>query len=171
VDRAKELTDKVLSGTHESRSHVPDYLGLLSDANEQFILACESVAGHHVEETEVRYVLGLLKTYSREAITALQPFIDKYGRRESTEPKRLRKEMFDAGHVGALGLLRDLQNLFVQATEIQVLVTTVMQTAQALRDKALLDTCHHLQGQNKRQLAWFDTQIKERAPHTLTVPS
>jgi len=171
VDRGKELVDKVMASAHESRSHVPDYLGLLSDANEQFIQACESVSAHHVEETEVRYILGLLKKFSQEAIAALQPFIDKYGRRASSEPKNLRKEMFGSSHVGALGLLRDLQNLFVQATEIQVVMTTVMQTAQALRDKELLDTCHHLQGQNKRQLAWFDTEIKHRSPHTLTVPS
>ncbi len=171
VDRAKELTDKVLSGAHESRMHVPDHLGLLADANAQFIKACDAVAAHHIEETVVRYVLSMLSGYSREAVEALEPFRQKYGRRDSKEPERLRKEMFGSDHFGALGLLRDLQNLFVQATEIEVLLTTVMQASKALRDRELLTVCHHLQGQNKRQLAWLDTEIKHRAPHTLTVPS
>ncbi len=171
VDRAKELTDKVLSAAHESRSHVPDHLGLLADANEQFAKACQTVAGHHIDETEVRYILSMLAGFSREAVEALGPFRAKYGRRDSSEPADLRKEMFGPTHVGALGLLRDLQNLFVLATEVQVLLTTVMQAAQALRDKDLLETCHHLQGQNKRQLAWLNTEILHRAPHTLTVPS
>jgi anaerobic selenocysteine-containing dehydrogenase len=171
VDRTKELTDKVLSRAHESRSHVPDHLGLLAEANEAFIKACESVSAHHVEETEVRYVLSLLAGFSREAVEMLKPFRAKYGQRDSREPENLRKELFSSAHVGALELLRDLQNLFVLASEVQILLTTVLQASQALRDPALLTACHHLHGQNKRQLAWLDTQIRHRAPHTLTVPS
>ncbi len=171
VDRAKELTDKVLARAHESRSHVPDHLGLLVDANEQFIAACTAVAGHHIEETEVRYVLSLLAGFSREAIQMLEPFRTKYGRRNSSEPKLLRKDLFGASHVGSLGLLRDLQNLFLLATEIEILMTTILKASLALRDKDLLQTCHHVQGQNKRQLAWLHTEIIHRAPHTLIVPS
>jgi hypothetical protein len=170
ADRAKELTDKVLSSAHQSRSHVPDHLGLLAEANEEFIQACDSVSAHHIEETEVRYVLSLLAGFSREAVETLKPFRAKYGHRDSREAKNLRKELFSSTHIGALGLLRDLQNLFVLASEAQILLTTILQASQALRDPELLMACHHLQGQNKRQLAWLDTQIKHRAPHTLIVP-
>jgi ferredoxin-nitrate reductase len=170
IDRGKELVDKLLSSVHESRSHVPDHLGLLAAANEEFIDACRSVAGHHLDETEIHYVLSVLEGFSREALEALRPFREKYGRRDSKEPKELRKELLSSTHVGALGLLHDLQNLFVLGTEIQVYATTVLQTAQALRDQELLQTCSHLQEQNKRQLAWLNTQIMHRAPHTLMVP-
>ena len=64
-----------------------------------------------------------------------------------------------------------LQNLFVMASDIQILLTTVLQASQALRDEQLLRVSHHLQGQNKRQLSWLDTEIKHRAPHTLVVPT
>lgn len=171
VDRVKELTDKVLSSAHESRSHVPDHLGMLVDANEQFITACTTVMGHHIEETEVHYVLSLLSGFSRQAIEMLEPFRTKYGRRDSSEPKLLRKDLFGASHVGSLGLLRDMQNLFLLATEIEILQTTILKTSLALRDRDLLQTCRHLQGQNKRQLAWLNTQIIHRAPHTLVTPS
>ena len=91
ADRAREPIDKVKSSVHVPRSHVPDYLSLLTAANEQFARACRTVAERHGEETEVRSTLTLLERYSHEPIEELRPFVEKYGRREKDEPGLLPK--------------------------------------------------------------------------------
>jgi len=45
-----------------------------------------------------------------------------------------------------------------------------MHASKMLRDEELLSACMHLDQQNKRQLAWCDTQLLLRSPQTLVVP-
>jgi hypothetical protein len=78
--------------------------------------------------------------------------------------------LFPAARAGAFGLLRDLHNLVLMATECQVALTTLTKAARELRDEPLLQTCEHIEEQTKRQLAWLQTQIQHRSAHTLVVP-
>src|SRR5262249_6813338 len=73
-------------------------------------------------------------------------------------------------HVLANGLLRDLHDLAVLASEAHLTLTVLMQAAKALRDEALLKFCEHLDEQTRRQQAWLLTQVNQRAAHTLVVP-
>jgi hypothetical protein len=111
-----------------------------------------------------------LSQFSNEAVAALKPFGEKYGRHETKESQKLRSTLFPAARAGAFGLLRDLHALFVMASEIHVALSIVMQASKELRDKELLSICIHMDEQNKRQQAWLMTQIEHRASHTLVVP-
>jgi ferredoxin-nitrate reductase len=171
VSGAKKVVDKALTSAHAERSHVADYLGLLSASHEQFAKACETVAHHHLEETDVQAGLATLQRFSHEAIASLRPLTAPYGMKAAEEPDRLRKALLPAVRAGAFGLLRDLQDLTLLAGEIHVSLTIVSQAAQALRDERLLAECGHQSGQNNRQIAWLREQIKHRAAQELVVPS
>jgi ferredoxin-nitrate reductase len=170
VDKASELTDKVMSSAHAERSRVPDYIGILTEANEQFSTACASVAAHHLEETEIQFGMKKLGQLSTEAVESLRPFTSRYGEYDAKEPDNLRTTLFPAVRAGAFGVLRDLHALFVMTSEIHIALTIVMQSSKELRDEELLNVCIHLDEQNKRQQAWLVTQIEHRASHTLVVP-
>ena len=170
LDAASELTDKMMSAAHTERSRVSDYIGALSDSNEQFAAACLSVSSNHLEETEIQAGMRKLSQFSNEAVATLKPFGEKYGRHETKESEKLRGTLFPAARAGAFGLLRDLHALFVMASEIHVALSIVMQASKELRDKELLSICIHMDEQNKRQQAWLMTQIEHRASHTLVVP-
>ncbi|MDQ3906862.1 MAG: molybdopterin-dependent oxidoreductase, partial [Acidobacteriota bacterium] len=170
LDQASELTDKVLASAHVERVRVPDYIGILSDANHEFASACDAVRAHHPEDAELRLGMIKLARFSEDAVESLRPFAEKYGRRDAGEPGDLRSTLIPATRAGSFGLLRDLHSLFVLSSEVQVSLAIVMQASKQLRDEQLLDLCIHLDEQNKRQQAWLTTQIEHRAPHTLVVP-
>jgi ferredoxin-nitrate reductase len=170
LDKASELTDKVLSAAHTERSRVSDYVGMLAGSNEQFAAACLSVSSHHLEEAEIQAGMNKLSQFSNEAVELLKPFAEKYGQHETKEPEELRATLFPAVRAGAFGVLRDLHALFVMAAEVHVALTIVMQTSKELRDEELLAACMHMDEQNKRQRAWLMTQIEHRASYTLVVP-
>jgi ferredoxin-nitrate reductase len=170
IDRASELTDKVMSSAHVERSRVPDYIGVLTEANEEFAKACASVASHHPEEIEIQMGMKKLGEFSAEARALLQPFTKRYGEHKAEEPNNLRTTLFPTVRAGSFGVLRDLHGLYVMASEIHIALTIVMQASKELRDEELLDACIHMDEQNKRQQAWLLTQIEHRAPHTLVVP-
>ncbi len=171
VERGKEVADKVLSSAHVERSHVGDYLSLLPAAHQQFVEACRSVYDHHLEETDLRAGVATLERFSRESAEALPLFLDRYGRHDVEGPDRLRKALFPGPRAGSFGLLRDVHALLLMAYEVQVTLTAVLQAAQELRDSRLVEECVHQVGQNRRQVAWLEEQIKHRAGHTLVVPS
>ncbi|HYE77646.1 MAG TPA: hypothetical protein VEI97_06645, partial [bacterium] len=94
MDRAGELTDKVLSSAHVERSRVADYVGILTEAHEQFVAACGQVAAHHFEEAEIVTGMRKLSEFSAEALESLRPFADRYGERGEGEAKELRSALF-----------------------------------------------------------------------------
>jgi ferredoxin-nitrate reductase len=172
VDKASELTDKVLSSAHAERRHFADYFGILFAANETFMTACDRVAAHHLEEAEIQTGMKKLQRFSFESNRKLLPFAEKYGGTEkySDQPEELSDAVFEGERAAAFGLLRDLHRLFLLAQEVHVSLAIVMQAAKELRDEALVAVCIEADRQNKRQLAWLNTQIEHRASHTLVVP-
>ncbi len=170
LDRASELTDKVLSSAHAPRRHVSDYIGILIEANEQFARACRAVAAHHLEEPEVHAGMRKLSHISGFAVEVLNSFVETYGRREAKGADNLRTTLFPKPRAGSFGLLRDLHALFVMASDVHIALAILMQTSKELRDDRLLTACLEMDEQNKRQQAWIVTQIAHRASHTLVVP-
>jgi hypothetical protein len=71
--------------------------------------------------------------------------------------------------MGALGLLGNLQGLWLMAGEVEMGYIILNQAAQALRDKELELSCRQLETQTHRQKAWLLTKIKHAASQTLVV--
>jgi anaerobic selenocysteine-containing dehydrogenase len=171
VDRGREAADLALAKAHVPRARVPDYLGLLREAHEEFVAAAETVVARHAENDEIRRGGRLIASFSSEALQRLRPFITKYGENKAGEPAKLRQALFPAARGGGFGLVRDLHALFLMASEVHITITIVMDAARELRDHDLLEACLWMEEQSKRQRAWCMTMVKENAPSALVVPS
>ncbi len=85
------------------------------------------------------------------------------------EPERLHAEGLAHIRGGQIGLLRDLQDLYVLATFIETTWTVLAQGAQGLRDGELLQVATSANSDTARQLAWLNTRMKAAAPQALIV--
>ena len=167
---AKEAMEKMTSSVPPIRPHVPDYLGLLKEANLQFADACDMVSQRAAGQLELQVGLEQLAMFSREALTILAPFSARYGRKAPEEPSRLREALIPAIQPGAFGILRNLHGLFILTTEVATALTIVEQAAKALADAEFIAACSRMRELNKRQERWLDTYIRHIAPHILVVP-
>jgi hypothetical protein len=170
VGQAVELADKVKQAAHAERARVGDYVHRLIEAHAAMVEACDAVAKRHAAESEVRLGLAHLAEFSTAAQEALRPFAERYGGRGDGTASKLRGAVLSGGQTGSFGLLRDLHGVFLVASDVHVSTSVVMHASKMLRDEALLAACMELDRQNKRQLAWANTQLLARAPQTLVVP-
>jgi anaerobic selenocysteine-containing dehydrogenase len=70
---------------------------------------------------------------------------------------------------GGLGLLRDLHDLYLMASECDMAWTLVGQAAQGARDTDLLAVVQACEGETAAQLQWLKSRMKEAAPQALVV--
>ncbi len=171
MTRVKETTDLVLSGTHAApRSHIPDAIGQLRATLKEFAKACRSLKEVHFQELEL---VGCWETFAQwcdELHAELKPFVKKHGEQKAKEPAKLRRTLFPGARTGEFGELRDLQSLEVFATTLHGANTVVLQVAQGLRDRDLVQLALKGEDQIRRIQAWIANQVKHRAVHSLMVP-
>jgi len=145
------------------------YLGLLHEAERELAEAFREVAEHHGDEPDILSTCRLLAGQCENHAERLRPFADRYGEKEDKEPERLHSELFRGSRNGALGMLRDLHDLYLMARESDLCWTLVGQAAQGARDKELLETVRTCEGETARQLKWLMTRMKQAAPQVLLV--
>ena len=66
-----------------------------------------------------------------------------------------------------MGLLRDLQDLYLLASMVDVTWTMVKQAASALRGEELLSVVAPCDSETSTQLKWLQTRMKQAAPQAL----
>ena len=112
---------------------------------------------------------------SRRSATATpsssRPFAERYGEDATGEPDRLHREIFGGPREGPLGLLRDLHDLYLMASECDIAWTLVGQAAQGVRDRELLAVVRACEGETATQIKWARSRMKEAAPQALVVAS
>jgi hypothetical protein len=145
------------------------YLGLLHHAETQLGAAFRHVADAHGDEVDVVHTCQRLALECDRHAEQLQPFAERYGEQADDEPERLRSELFTGARDGPLGLLRDLHDLYLMATECDIAWTLIAQAAQGARDTDLLATVQACEGETTVQLKWLKTRMKQAAPQTLVV--
>lgn len=145
------------------------YLGLLHHSEEEFAKACMKVAHHHRGEPDIYATCTLMARWSRRHVERLQPMIARYREEVSREPARLANALFEGPRSGGIGLLRDLTDLWLTASQVHCSYESVGQAAKALRDRELLDLCTACRRESDRQLAWIRTRIDQAAPQALVV--
>jgi len=148
---------------------VPVYIGLLHRAELALADSFRQVAAGHGAEPDVFETCHLLAGQCDEHTEALRPVVERYGEAEEQEPERLHAEALSETRSGPLGLLRDLQDLFVLASLVQITWTMVQQAGQALRDEELLAVVRRCTPENEVQLAWLRSRMKQAAPQALVV--
>lgn len=149
--------------------HIGNYLGLVHQSEKDLAKAFRMVADRHGDEVDIFQTCMLLASWSDKHIVALTPFVEKYSEHKSKEPDRLKQAIFDKPRSGPLALLRDLHDIYLLATEVNLCWTVLNQASAGLKDKELSATCAELSGETKRQLSWLLSRIKESAPQTLIV--
>jgi hypothetical protein len=149
--------------------HIGNYLGLVHQSEKDLAEAFRMVADRHGDEVDIYQTCMLLATWSDKHIEALTPLVEKYAEQKSKEPERLKKAIFEKPRTGPLALLRDLHDMYLLATEVNLCWIVLSQASAGLKDKELTATCEKLSGETRRQLSWLLTRIREAAPQTLIV--
>ena len=145
------------------------YLGFLHRSQLDLADAFRDVAGAHADEPDVARLCRKLAVQCDEHAARLAPFAQRYGEGAPDEPDRLYSELFRGPRGGGLGLLRDLHDLYLMATECDIAWTLVGQAAQGARDRELLAVVGRCEGETAIQLKWLRTRMKEAAPQALVV--
>ena len=147
--------------------HVATHLGLVHKGELHLADALNAVAEKHRDEPDIPTTCAILAAWSREHAHALQPLLKRYGEQPVVAPLVLHTVLFKGVRVGAHGLLRDLQDLALLATDVHSNWTVLSQAAKAIRDVELQTACSELSGQTLRQLDWLKERIADAAPQAL----
>lgn len=144
------------------------YLGLLHKAEETLATSYRQVAEGHGAEPDVHFLCLTLAAQCDEHQRLLQPVVERYGEdRSANEPERLHAEGLSQTRSGPVGLLRDLQDLYLLASLVDITWTMVKQAASALRDDELLSVVAQCDSETSTQLKWLQTRMKQAAPQAL----
>lgn len=151
---------------------LPVYLGLLHRAEGTLASALRQVAQGHGAEPDVHSLCLTLATQCDEHVRALVLVVDRYGEADhDDEPERLHADGLDTTRSGPLGLLRDLQDVYLLATMVDITWQMIGQAGHALRDRQLLDTVAECSAETSGQLAWLRTRMRQAAPQALVAAS
>jgi hypothetical protein len=149
--------------------HLAHYLGLLHKAQVDLGAAFREVREAHKDEPDVYHLCGVLAGQCDAHAERLHPFAERYGMDAPDEPDRLHSELFKGTREGGLGLLRDLHDLYLMATQCDIAWTLVGQAAQGIRDTGLFEVVQSCEGETAAQLQWLESRMKEAAPQALVV--
>jgi hypothetical protein len=145
------------------------YLGLLHRAEQELARAFGEVATAHEAEVDVDATCHTLAQKCDGHASSLEPFVKRYGEESEDEPERLHRTLFEGTRSGPLGLLRDLHDLYLMASECEILWSVIRQAAQGLRDHELLDVVGKCAQDTEIEIKWLRTRIQTAAPQSLLV--
>jgi hypothetical protein len=149
--------------------HLAHYLGLLHRAQTNLAEAFRHVADAHREEPDILHLCQRLAERCDRHADLLLPFTQRYSEDAQDEPDRLHSELFRGTRTGGIGLLRDLQDLYLMAAECDICWTVVGQAAQGARDTDLFQVVQRCEAETAIQLKWLRTRMKQAAPQALVV--
>ena len=149
--------------------HIGRYINLVHKTEVDLVKAFKLVASAHGDEVDVYQTCMLLSSWSQTLADDSEKFVHKYKEEHDEEPDRLTTTLLKKARKGSMALLRDLHDVYLIVTEVDICCTILKQAATGLRDKELLSLCEEIERQSKRQLAWLQTRMKMAAPQILIV--
>ena len=151
---------------------LPVYLTLLAESETTLARSFRQVADAHGDEPDVHFLCLTLAQQCEDRRKKLDPVIARYGGAATDdEPERLHADAIEEPRSGPLGLLRDLQDLYLLASFVDITWTAVKQAAMGLRDTELVAAVERCEGDTGVQLAWLTTRLKQAAPQALIAAS
>jgi hypothetical protein len=146
------------------------YVGLLRHAERTLAESFRQVAAGHGDEPDIRSVCRRQAQICDRHVADLEAAVQRYGEAADTdEPERLHADGLAETRSGPVGLIRDLQDVYLLASLVDITWTMIGQAAQALRDTDLLATVHACEQDTTTQLSWLTTRMKAAAPQALVV--
>ena len=149
--------------------HLSSYLGLLETGCATLAQSYRQVAQGHADEADVKRICLQFAGQCDHHEEQLGPFTARYGSHPSGEPERLHADGLSNTRSGGLGLLRDLHDLYLLASYLDMAWMLVGQAAKGARDKELIDTVEQCARQTEAQQQWLITRLKAAAPQALLV--
>ncbi|MEV8213371.1 hypothetical protein [Leifsonia sp. NPDC077715] len=147
---------------------LPVYVTLLAESESTLARSYRQVADAHGDEPDIHYLCLTLAKQCENHRQKLDEVIERIGRASADDgPERLHADAIEEARSGPLGVLRDLQDLYLLASLTDVTWTVVKQAAQALVDHHLLDIVESCEKETSVQLRWLITRIKQAAPQAL----
>ncbi|MFI2563418.1 hypothetical protein [Paenarthrobacter sp. NPDC018779] len=146
------------------------YLGLLHKGEQTLAESFRQVSEGHGAEPDIHFLCQTLAKQCDHHEDVLRPLAERYGEDSpDNEPERLHADGLSKTRSGPVGLLRDLQDVYVLASLVDMTWTVVAQAGSALRDEELLAAVESCQKETQTQLAWLKTRMKQAAPQALLV--
>ena len=139
--------------------HLANYLEYLRKAESNLAQGFRGVGEGHKEEVDIFHTADTPARQCEAHAEKLAPFCERYGKDETTEPDRLYHELFGGARSGGLGLLRDLQDLYLMANACDISWTMIGQGA---RDEDLRGVVEACESQTAVQIRWLMTRIRRR---------
>lgn len=149
--------------------HLAHYLHLLYGAQERLSDAYRSAADGHVDEVEVYYTCRKLSRQADAQARTLLPYLDQYRRQGPPEPQPNPTAVFHGPRGPGLGLLRDLQELYLMVAECDICWLMVDDAVQGARDAPLLADVRQCHAEAQTQQAWLRTQLAQASVQALVV--
>ena len=148
----------------------PVYLGMLHRGEQTLAATFRQVADGHGGEPDVYWLCKSLADQCDRHVDVLAPILQRYGEVDADdEPERLHAEGLSETRSGPLGLLRDLQDVYLLATMVDVTWSMTRQVASGLRDGELLRIVGDCEKETAVQLNWLTTRMSQAAPQALIV--
>ncbi len=147
--------------------HLPTYVGMTHRAEQTLSDSLRQVGEGHPDDGEVGVVAEVLAAFHDEHVRRLGPIAERYGEEHVDEPERLHADGLSQTRKGPVGLLRDLQDLYLLASLVETSWMVLVQAAQGARDKELQEVGEQALTDAGRTLQWLTTQIKVSAPQAL----
>jgi hypothetical protein len=149
--------------------HLATYLGMLHRGEQTLASSYRQVADGHPDEPDVVHTCALLAQECDAHVRRLEPLVRRYGEEPSGEPERLHAVGLSETRTGPLGLLRDLHDLYVLASFVDLTWILVGQAGQGARDEEIGAAVTASAGELTRHLSFLKTRTKEAAPQALLV--
>ena len=147
--------------------HIAVYLSLIHSGEHHLTEALTAVGEKHRDEPDIPVTCAILAAWSHEHVQRLQPIRDRYGGHLVVAPLMLHTVLFKGPRGGTLGLLRDLQDLSLLATDVHSNWTVLSLAAKAIRDVELQIAARELDGHTLRQLDWLNERAADAAAQAL----
>jgi hypothetical protein len=151
--------------------HLATYLGMVHRAEQTLADSLSTVGDGHKAEADIFHTCSTLAKMCQDHVSRLQTVVDRYGEERAgddvEEPDRLHAAGLGEVRQGSIGLLRDLQDLYLLATLVQTTWTVIYQAAQGVRDRELMTIAEHCNADTSRVLTWINTRMKAAAPQAL----
>lgn len=149
--------------------HLATYVGLVDTGEQTLADSFRQVALGHGDESDVVVLCERFAGQCDHHRELLAPVVARYGEEREDEPDRLHAEGLASPRTGGVGLLRDLHDLYLLVSYLDISWTVVGQAAKAVRDHDLLEVVTSCEKETAAQLAWLTTRMKEAAPQALVV--
>jgi hypothetical protein len=147
--------------------HLSSYLGLLETGCATLANSYRQVAEGHLAEADVKRICQEFAVQCDRHEEQLKPFTARYGLHPSGEPERLHADGLSSTRSGGPGLLRDLHDLYLLASYLEMAWMVVGQAAKGARDQELIRTVEQCHKDTAAQQQWLMTRLKAAAPQAL----